>query len=253
MVKCRPVPPSPRKERRPEYGRPNHPHEVTTLLPPSCARCGAPLPAVAADPTHPEWCGACAARALDAPGMVPPSVPSSSARGSQAPWSNPTTSTAPEPAGSLVVKTRVLDGILTGLAAATLAGVLWWAAVWAIGSNDPTFDQWHIGSIVVGFIVGQGVLLGSRRGGLVSGLLALLFTLVAVLVAVYFIDRSLTIAIFEDRGRTSDVSLWLGFTYAEDLYRSYAEFDRSHALQWLLGPLVAVLIAGWSGRRPLAG
>lgn len=215
------------------------------MLPPSCARCGAPLPAVAADPTHPEWCAACAARALDTPGTVPPPVPSASGRGSQAPWGNPTTATVPSGA-SLVVKTRVLDGILTGLAAATVAGALWWAV-----ASRVDFEHWHLGSILVGLIVGQGVLIGSRRGGFVSGLLALVFTSLAVLAAVYFIDRSLQITSLA--GRTSDISLWLGFGHLKDTYQGWYDFDKTKPIEWLLGPIVAVIVAGWPGRRPIIG
>jgi hypothetical protein len=221
------------------------------LLPPSCARCGAPLPAVAADPTHPEWCGACAARALDAPGM-PPTVPSASARTSQAPWTKPTT--APDAPGGppLIIKTRVLDGILTGIAASAIAGALWWAGAVALLQKSDV-EQWHLGSVLVGLIVGQGVLTGSRRGGFVSGLLALVFSVATVAATVYFIDRSEMIIALNDAGRTSDVPLWQGFSSALDVYRGWWEFDQSRPAMWGLGPIIAVLIAGWPGRRPLVG
>lgn len=251
MLKSRPDLPFPRKEQRSEYGRPNDPREVTTLLPPSCARCGAPLPAVAADPTHPEWCGACAARALDAPG-IPPTVPTTSGRASQAPWGNP--ATAPEAPGgpALVVRTRPFDGILTGLAASAIAGSIWWGAAVAIASKTD-FELWHLGSIIVGLIVGVGVLTGSRRGGLVSGLGALVLSAATVVVTVYFIDRSLTIIGLTDAGRTSDIPLWQGWSEAIDVYRSWWDFDQTRVLMWLGGPLVAVLIAGRPDRRPIVG
>lgn len=222
------------------------------MLPPSCARCGAPLPAVAADPTHPEWCGACAARALDAPGM-PPSVPSTSGRTSQAPWNNPTTAPDPASGPQLIITTRVFDGLLTGTAAAAIGGALWWGASVAILKSQPDFEWWPLGSALVGLITGLGVLVGSRRGGLVSGLLALVLSSVAVLVAVYFIDRSHTILAFADAGRTSDIPLWDGFGAAKDVYTGWWDYDRKHALMWLAGPVVAVLIAGWPGRRPVGG
>lgn len=252
MLKSRPDLPFPRKEQRSEYGRPNHPHEVITLLPPSCARCGAPLPAVAADPTHPEWCGACAARALDAPGM-PPSVPSTSARASQPPWGSPTTAPETGAGPGLLIRTRVFDGILTGLAASAIAGAVWWGLATAIATSSPDFEQWHLGSILVGLIIGQGVLTGSRRGGLVSGLLALVFSSLTVLVTVYFIDRSQMIIGLTDAGVSSDVPLWQGLSQARDVYQGWWDFDRSRPIMWLAGPLVAVLIAGWPGRRPLVG
>jgi hypothetical protein len=145
----------------------------------------------------------------------------------------------------LVIKTRVLDGMLTGLASAAIAGALWWAIATAAAA-----EQWHVGAALVGLIVGQGVLIGSRRGGLVSGLLALVFSTLTVVVAVYFIDRSQMIIAFNDAGRTSDIPLWQGFTAAKEMYRGWWQYDQSKALLWLLGPVLAVLIAGWPGRRP---
>ena len=189
------------------------------MLPPSCARCGAPLPAVAADPTHPEWCGACAARALDAPGM-PPTVPSSSGRTSQAPWSNPATMASPDGAPP-VVRVRVLDGLLTGLAASAIAGGLWWGVVIGLAQKGTDLELWHLGSILVGLIVGQGVLTGSRKGGGASGALALVLSAATIAVAVYFIDRSQMIIALNDAGRSSDVPLWDGISAVTDVYRGW--------------------------------
>lgn len=222
------------------------------MLPPSCARCGAPLPAVAADPTHPEWCGACAARALDAPDM-PPSVPSASGRTSQAPWGAPTTA-APAAAGApMAIETRFFDGVLTGVAASAIAGLVWWGLSVAIATSSPDFALWHLGSVLVGLIVGQGVLTGARRGGLVAGLLALVLSILTVAATVYFIDRSLTIIAFDDAGRSSDISLWQGFGALTDLYRGWWEFDPTRPAMWVLAPVIAVAIAGWPGRRPIVG
>lgn len=220
------------------------------MLPPSCARCGAPLPAVAADPTHPEWCGACAARALDAPDM-PPNVPSASGRTSQAPWSNPATSADGAP--PLAIRTRFFDGVLTGLGASVIAGLVWWGVSVAIATSAPDFELWHLGSVLVGLIVGQGVLTGARRGGVVAGLLALVFSVLTVLVTVYFIDRSLMIIGLTDAGRTTDVPLWQGFGAVTDLYQAWWDFDPTRPAMWLLAPVIAVAIAGWPGRRPVVG
>lgn len=221
------------------------------MLPPSCARCGAPLPAVAADPTHPEWCGACAARALDAPGM-PPSVPSASGRTSQAPWNNPTTAPPPAEGAPVLVKTRILDGLLTGIAASALAGALWWGVATAILKSDSSFEPWHLGSIVVGLLVGEGVLTGSRKGGVASGLLALVLSAVTVAVTIYFIGRSGTVIALTDAGRTSDIPLWQGVEAFTDTYRSWWDYDRKWVGPWLIGPVVALVVAGWPGRRPIA-
>ncbi len=151
-----------------------------------------------------------------------------------------------------MVRTRVLDGILTGLAASAIAGALWWGVSYAIATNTDV-DQWHLGSILVGLIVGQGVLTGSRRGGAVSGLIALVLASLTVLVTVYFIDRSQMIIGLTDAGRSSDVPLWSGFGTVIDVYRAWWEFDPSRPAMWLLGPAAAVATAGWPGRRPLVG
>lgn len=221
------------------------------MLPPSCARCGAPLPAVAADPTHPEWCGACAARALDAPDL-PPAVPSASGRTSQAPWTNPTTVDAPG-AAPVEIRTRPLDGLLTGLAASAIAGLLWWGVVIGLAEKGTELDLWHLGAILVGLIVGQGVLTGSRKGGAVSGLIALVLTAATVAVTVYFIDRSQTVIALSDAGRSSDVPLWDGLSAVTDVYRGWWDFDQTRVLMWLAGPVIALLVAAWPGRRPLVG
>jgi hypothetical protein len=172
-------------------------------------------------------------------------------RASQPPWNNPTM-TSPDATPQLVVKTRVFDGILTGLAASAIAGFVWWGLAVAVATRTE-FEFWHLGSVLVGLIVGIGVLTGTRRGGLVSGLLALVFASLTVLVTVYFIDRSQTIIALTDAGRTSDIPLWQGFTNAVDVYRNWWDFDQTRPLMWVLGPLVAVLIAGWPNRRPIVG
>ncbi len=182
---------------------------------------------------------------------MPPNVPSTSGRSSQAPWNNPTT--APEAPGgpTLAVRIRPLDGILTGLAASAIAGALWWGATTAINGSTDSVELWHLGSLLVGLIVAQGVLVGARHGGLVAGLLAVVFSTLTVVVAVYFISRSQLIIGFTDAGQTSDVPLWQGWSEAIDVYRSWWDFDQSRVLMWLGAPLVAALVAGWPGRRPI--
>lgn len=184
---------------------------------------------------------------------MPPSIPSTSGRTSQAPWSNPTTAPPPVEGAPVRVVTRPLDGILTGLAASAVAGVIWWAAATAIARSQPDFALWHLGSILVGLIVGIGVLVGSRKGGVASGLIALVLSTATVLVTVYFIDRSQTIIALNDAGRSSDIPLWQGASGFTDVYRTWWDYDRSHALMWLGGPVGAVLVAGWPGRRPPGG
>lgn len=172
-------------------------------------------------------------------------------RASQPPWNNPTM-TSPDATPQLVVKTRVFDGILTGLAASAIAGFVWWGLAVAVATRTE-FEFWHLGSVLVGLIVGIGVLTGTRRGGLVSGLLALVFASLTVLVTVYFIDRSQTIIALNDAGRTSDIPLWDGIQQAVDVVQRWWEFDPTRVAMWGLGPVLAVVIAGWPGRRPAFG
>jgi hypothetical protein len=179
-------------------------------------------------------------------------VPSASSRTSQAPWSQPATAPADAPP-RLVVKTRPFDGILTGLAASAIAGVIWWGVSVAILNKQPDFELWHAGAALVGLIVGCGVLVGSRRGGLVSGFLAVVFTVATILVTVYFIDRSQTILVLADAGRTSDIPLWQGVSDVVDTYQRWWDYDQTRVLMWIGGPLVAALVAGWPGRRPIGG
>jgi hypothetical protein len=201
----------------------------------SCARCGAPLPVVAADPNHPEWCAPCASRAFDAPTAPPPG---------QVPWGGGTTpATAP-----VRTSPRIGDGLLVGLAAAGIGAVAWWAL-----ATFGEVEQWHYLSVVVGIVVGQGVLLGARRGGPVPGLLAAVLSAAAVLVTAYFIDRSFQILDLDASGLSSDIPLWQGATAFVDVVTGWVEFDLARAGGWLLAPLAAAVIAGWPGRRPGLG
>jgi hypothetical protein len=141
-------------------------------------------------------------------------------------------------------RTRVGDALLVGVAAAGLGAALWWAV-----STFSSIEQWHYASALVGLVVGLGVLVGGRRGSPALGLVAALLTTIAVLATVYFIDRSLQVASLDDAGLSSDVPLWQGAQAMVDIVRDWIEFDVASAAGWLLGPVVALVIAGWPGRR----
>lgn len=252
--------------------------EVMTVLPPSCARCGAPLPAVAADPKHPEWCAACAARALgeagpsmppaapspgpvaappagpppgfsSQPAMAPPvpPMPDAAGRSSAAAWSSPPTAmVANAPGRGLVVKMRPFDGLLVGVAAAGVGAAIWWAI-----AAFTDIEQWSFLAVIIGLFVGQGVLIGARRGGAVPAVLALVISSAAVLVAVYFITHSFQVQSVEDAGRTLDVPLWQGAANAKDLVWGWVDGEPSKAAAWLLAPVVAVAMTVWPKARPL--
>jgi hypothetical protein len=90
-----------------------------------------------------------------------------------------TTSAQPaRPASS----TDILGGLVAGLVAATLATIVWYAVV--------TISQYQLGivAIVVGFLIGQGVLLGaSRRGSPVLIGISVVLTLLALVISEYLI------------------------------------------------------------------
>lgn len=211
------------------------------MTPTSCSHCAAPLPAVPADHRHPDWCAACAARAsgaVEPPPALPPSPPTGAGTwggGSPAPTAPPVTGM-----GAMVTRTRLLDGALVGLAAAALAGVAWWAAA-------ATTERFFVyAAILVGVIVGQGVLIGARRGGVLPGLAAAVLTLAALVVAQYFIDRSLTVS-----AGAEAVPLWLGLSTAYDVVKGGVEAEPINGLFWLLAAGVAALAAGSRSRRPV--
>ncbi|MCU1499939.1 MAG: hypothetical protein JWM47_3892 [Acidimicrobiales bacterium] len=197
----------------------------------TCIGCGNPLPEVAADPRYPDRCPVCMARGAS---MLPPP-----GAGAMPGWPNvagqPSSAFAP-----MITRTRVIDGLLLGLAAATLAGVAWWAVI------STTKAQFPYAAIAVGVLVGQAVLIGARRGGIFPALVATVASVVALVVAEYFIQRSLAIA---ELG--VDLPLWLGLSSATDIVRGTVEEDPLTGGFWAVAAIVAALSAGSRNRRPL--
>lgn len=140
----------------------------------------------------------------------------------------------------MVVRRRLGEGLVVGLAAAVLAGTAWWASVF--------FTERLIvyAAIVVGIVVGQGVLIGARKGGAVPAVVAGLLTLAALLVAQYFIERSLAIANFG-----ADIPLWLGFGTAREIVTDSVDGDPLIGLFWLVSAFAAIISAGAPSRRPV--
>ncbi|MEZ5139608.1 MAG: hypothetical protein R2711_12830 [Acidimicrobiales bacterium] len=210
---------------------------------PSCAQCGAP-PRRPRRPRPPRAMRRRAARALQAPGVppmaAPPTVP---------PPPSASTAAGALPLGvdrpAVVVRTRPADGLLVGLAAAGIAGVVWWAIGGVL-----EFTWWHYAAAVVGLIVGQGVVIGARRGGAVPAVIAGVLSLAVVVVAVYFIDRSQTITSFADQGRSSDIPLWQGAVAFWDDLHGWIDYDLAKAAGFLLAPIVAVAVAARPGASP---
>jgi len=135
---------------------------------------------------------------------------------------------------------RVADGILVGMAAAALAGGVWWAVVALSARQFPYL------AVLLGLLVGQGVLIGSRRGSLALGTLAGVLTLGSLSIAQYFISRSLAIS---ELGL--DLPLWEGAGAAADVIRAAYQDDALTAMFVVLAAGCAAVAAGRSSARPV--
>jgi len=156
----------------------------------SCYSCGGAREVVAASETRPLGAPMYSAPAAMTPGVgatvladgqtgvATPQV-SGLAPGGIATVAGTSVSTPPaQPASS----TDILGGLVAGLVAAILAIVVWYAVV--------TISQYQLGivAIVVGFLIGQGVLLGaSRRGSPVLIGISVALTLLALVISEYLI------------------------------------------------------------------
>jgi hypothetical protein len=212
------------------------------VLPPACASCGAPLPATAVDTANPDLCPTCAARNAhttvasrmsSVPGPPPPPVGSRGA--------------APGLRRALVVKARPLDGLLTGIAAAVIGGTAWWAVTSLTALQIPYL------AIVVGLLVGQGVLIGARKGGIVQGIAAAVLCVLALAVAEYFIQRSLAIHDAHKAGSAIALPLWQGFSFARHVVTDAVKGRALTAIFWGIGAVVAFAVTFDTKRRPVVG
>jgi len=211
------------------------------MSPTTCTSCGSPLPAVPADQRHPEWCATCAARAAGAiPAGPPPSAPGPGWVPASPGGFGPPAPMAPMGPGVLVTRTRPLEAILLGVAAATIAGIAWWAAV------ATTKQQFVYGAVVVGILVGQAVLIGARKGGAGPAAIAIVASLAALVVAEYFIQRSLAIDNFH-----ADLPLWMGFSTAREVVQEAVKEHPLTAVFWGISAVLAAVSAGSSTRRPI--
>jgi hypothetical protein len=133
---------------------------------------------------------------------------------------------------------RYLEGALIGVATAALAGLAWW------GVSALTGVQISYLAALVGLLVGNGVLIGTRRGGAVPAAVAAVVVLVALAVSQYFIERSLAI---EDLG--ADLPLWRDLAFARTVVTESVRNEPILGLMWLLAGLVAVATTGSPRRR----
>jgi hypothetical protein len=208
----------------------------------TCVRCGALLPAVPADPQHPDWCPTCAARAVGGVGAAP--VPEST-HAAGTPWPPAQPGLAPTvppylgavPAG---LGARSVDAVLLGIAAAAVSGVAWWAV------SAVSHRQFPYLALLPALFVGQAVLIGARRGGPLPAAVAAVSVLVALVVAEYFVQRSLAIANFG-----VDVPLWMGFTDAKDIVVEGVKQEKLTGIFWAVATIAAAATTFPSGRRAI--
>jgi hypothetical protein len=195
------------------------------------------------DPSRPDLCGSCAAR--DVEQALGATLAERSSAGSSWGVQAQTAQAAGAAVPQLVVRPRPLDGLLTGVAGAGLAGVAWWAL-----ATQLTWDWWPLLSVLVGLAIGLAVVVGARRGGPAAGAVAFGVGLLTVPVTAYFIARSIDI---RDAVDPVSIPLWTDLGGAKDLVKGLAEADKAKAVAWLGAPLVAAVVAGWPGRRPIGG
>jgi len=152
-----------------------------------------------------------------------------------APGPDPRQTRGPAP---IISEPRIGDGLLVAAAAATIAGVLWWAVV------SLTQRQIPYVSILLGLLVGQATLVGGRRGSIGLGIVASVTTLLSLTAAQYFISRSLAISELH-----LDIPLWDGSSRFIEVIRTTIEDDPLTGGFILLAAVVAGVQAGLPGRR----
>jgi hypothetical protein len=151
--------------------------------------------------------------------------------------------TPPPISRDLVVRTRIADGVLTGLAFAAIGGLLWWGIVAATNKDLPYL------AVVVGLFAGQGVLVGARRGGPVQAGIAALFCVVALVVAQYFVLRTVRL----DTHANDYLPLWTGFSNAKTLVKDSLQDHKINAVYWLVALVLAVISTVVPRQRSVLG
>jgi hypothetical protein len=143
--------------------------------------------------------------------------------------------------GELEVRSRPLDAMLTGIAAAAIGGAIWYGVAVA------THKQFVYLAVLVGALAGQGVLVGARRGGPIPAAMAFVFCAAGLLVAEYFVLRSITVSQYPDQS----IPLWQGFGLARRVVFDQLKHDTMTALFFAVAAVVATAGAALPNRRPI--
>jgi hypothetical protein len=123
--------------------------------------------------------------------------------------------------------------VMGGFAGALVAGLIWWGIV------ATTRMQIVYLAFGVGWIVAQGVLIcAQQRNRIPLQVVAGTFTLLALGVSEYFIRRSLFI------GDGGSFPLWNGFDVGLDVVREGLKDDPATGFFWIVGVIVAIVVAG---------
>ena len=130
-------------------------------------------------------------------------------------------------------------GVLSGVAAGLLAGVVWYLVV--IGTTSMQTYLLPAFGVAVAF----GVHRGMRRPGRAAALVSLAITLVSLLLAMYYVNRHLVVSWFKANGDVKHIPLVPYFDWMAEVV--------GHGLtQSPSAPIYAVLAlvaAGWFGMQ----
>jgi hypothetical protein len=139
----------------------------------------------------------------------------------------------PRPARSL------RRGVLFGMAAGALAGIVWFLVV--IGTHS---TQAYLIPLF-GVVVAYGVFFGMRCPGTSAAISAVLITLAAMMFALFYVERHLLVKLFSDNGDELHIPLVPYLDWVVVVVRHALSKSPSVPFYALLG-LVA---AGWFGHQ----
>jgi uncharacterized SAM-binding protein YcdF (DUF218 family) len=124
-------------------------------------------------------------------------------------------------------------GIVFGLIAALVCGLLWY---FVVTLSDRQFVYL---AILLGVGVGKAVAFGSGHSKVVNGIIAIVIAGLGMLGSYYFIDRHILV---NQLGSEASIPLWDSFSFAKELIRAGFKAEQS---QYVF-TAIAVALAGFS-------
>lgn len=179
------------------------------------------------------------------PGSGQPSDPYGSPYGtigSPPPFDSPyrTSTVAPPPPVERVNTPSVGRGILFGLGAGIVGGLLWYLIV------AGTKRQFLYGAAILGLFIGWAVVKGAATAGPIPAVIGALIALITVVISYYYIDRYLFIKGAEDAGFALDFPLFPGFNDFKLVLREGFKAEKSQYLFSGIAVAAAALV-GFTG------